>query len=78
MVGRPSERSKSGREILPQVRKWSGDPPGHPKVLGRHPGMSESGRETRLEVWKLSQTLREVLKWSRDPLVVRKWSGDHP
>ena len=60
MVGRPSRISKSGRETLPEIRKWSGDPlkglelVGRPfrrsEVVGRLSRRSETGRETLLEV----------------------------
>ena len=26
--------TESGREALPDVREWSGDPPGYPRVVG--------------------------------------------
>ena len=54
MVGTLSGRSGSGRETLPEVRKWSGHPSGGLEVVERPPGRSVSVRET----------LREVRKWS--------------
>ena len=36
---------ESGEEALPDVREWSGDPPGCPGEVGRPSLMSESGRE---------------------------------
>ena len=42
--------SGSGREPLPNVRKWSGAHPGCPGVVGRPSLMSESGREVLLDV----------------------------
>ena len=57
MVGRPSPRSESGWETLPEVRKWSVDPPGGPEMVGRPSRWSGSSRET----------LPEIQKWSRDP-----------
>ena len=35
MVVRHSRWSGSGRDTIPAVRKWSGDPPGGPEVVGR-------------------------------------------
>ena len=43
VVGRPSRRSGSGRETLPQVQKWSGDSPDGPEVVERPYRMSGSG-----------------------------------
>ena len=43
MVGRPTRRSGSGQEALPEVQEWSVDLPGGPGVV-------ESGRETIPEV----------------------------
>ena len=85
MVGKPSRLSESGRETHPEVKKWSGELPESPEVVGDPPeGMelvgtpsrrSGSGRETR----------SEVRKWSGDPAKgaevvwrpfpeIRKWS----
>ena len=33
LVGRPYRRYGSGRETLPEVWKWSGDPPGGLEVV---------------------------------------------
>ena len=52
MVGRPSRRSGSGLEIIPKDRKWSGDPPGGAKLVGRTPLRSGNGRESYPEVQK--------------------------
>ena len=51
LLGRPSRRSNTGREPLPEVRKWSGDFLGGPEVVGlsRRCG---TGRETFPEVRK--------------------------
>ena len=56
MVNGLSRRFGSGRVTLPEVWKWSGDPPGGPevvvrssrrlKVVGRPSRRSGSGRET--------------------------------
>ena len=53
--------SGSGREILPEVQKWSGVPP---KGLGGHPGYPEVvGRPSRRSGsgW---EDLPEVQEWS--------------
>ena len=55
--GRPAQRSGSGRETLPEGRKWSEDPPGR----------SGSCRLTLAEVRSGRETLPEVRKWSGDP-----------
>ena len=48
LVGRPSQRSGSSRETLPEVWKWSGDPPGGPEVVRDHPeGEKLVGRPTQ-------------------------------
>ena len=54
VIGRLSGRPGSGRETLPEVRKWSGDPPRILEVVVRPYGRSGSGRGT----------LPEVRKWS--------------
>ena len=61
---RQSRISESGREVLPDVREWSGGPP---RCLGmvRMPSqMSESGRVALLVVQK---ALPDVREWSRGP-----------
>ena len=52
VVGRPSRRFGSNRETIPEVRKWSGDHPGGPEVVGDPPEGSEVVRRPsrRLEV----------------------------
>ena len=42
--------SESGREVLPDVRDWLGDPPRCPGVIERHTQMSASGREALPDV----------------------------
>ena len=42
--------SGSGREAIPDVRKWSGGSPGCPKVVGKPSRMSRSGRKALLDV----------------------------
>ena len=59
--------SSSGREALPDIRKWwealtdvqkwSEDPPGCPGVVGRPFGMARNG----------SETTPDVREWSGDP-----------
>ena len=44
-VGRPSRMSGSGREALPNVRKWSRGLPGSPRLVEMPSWMSGSGRE---------------------------------
>ena len=39
-----------GTETLPEVRKWSGDPPGGPELVGRPAWTSGTGRETLQQV----------------------------
>ena len=77
MVGRPSRRFKSGRETLPKVRKWLGDTPEGPEVVGRPSQRPEVVGDPpgRVElVWRPSwrsgtglETLPKVRKWSGDP-----------
>ena len=50
MIGRPSQMSGSGWEALPDVREWSGGPPGYPGVVAKLSRMSVIGRETLLNV----------------------------
>ena len=69
VVGRPSRRSGSGQETLPEVLKWSREPPGGLKVVRRlfcveavvmrHFLRFESGRETLPEVQRYRETLPE-------------------
>ena len=47
----------SGREALPEVREWSGVPPGYPRVVGKPSRMSRSGQEV----------LPDVQEWSGGP-----------
>ena len=42
--------SKSGLEVLPDVREWSGGPPGYLEVVWRPSRMSRSGQEPLLDV----------------------------
>ena len=72
--------SRSGREVLPENREWSGDcnvwsgnPPGCPGVVGRPSLMYGSGQEASRVVGRptrMSGSGREALPENRD------WSGD--
>ena len=53
--------SGSGREALPDVREWSGGPPGCPGVVGRPTRMSGSGREAISNGWEALMDGREAL-----------------
>ena len=78
--------SGSGQEALPNVREWSGGPPGCPGVVGMSSQMSGSGQESLSDV---REALPDVRVWSRGPpgcprvvgsgreahLDVWKWSG---
>ena len=50
MDGIPFRRFGSGRKTLPEVWKWSGDPPEGPEVVWRPSRRSGSGQETFPEV----------------------------
>ena len=66
MVGRPIQRSISGRGTLPEVRKWSRDPPVSPELVGDTFG--------GLEVVGVRSRRSESDRWTH--LDVRKWSRD--
>ena len=57
--------SRSGRDALPDVREWSGRPPGCPEVVGTPSWMSGNGRVA----------LKDLREWSEGPTDVREWSG---
>ena len=57
VVGRPSQRSGSGREALLEVRAWSGGPPRGSGGVSRRSWRSGSGRKA----------LPKVSKWSGGP-----------
>ena len=71
-----------GWEALPDVREWSGAPPGYPGVVGRTPGcpcvvgrpsrMSRIGREALLDIQEFPQM--SVCGWEAFP-DVQEWSG---
>ena len=74
MVGKPSRRSGSGLGTLPQVRKWSVDPPGGQEVLDGSSWRSGDPPEGLEVVGGPSRrsgigrgTLPVVRKWSEDP-----------
>ena len=52
MVGCPFRRSGCGRETLPEVRKWLGNPLGSPEVVEGLSRRSGSGRKTLSDVWR--------------------------
>ena len=55
--GKPLQISGSGRESLPDIREWSGVPPGYSGVVGRSSWISRSGWEAIPDVWE----------WTGDP-----------
>ena len=61
-----SRRFGIGRETLPMVRNWSGDPPGGPELVGKPSRRCGS-------IW---DNRPEFRKWSRYPSKFRNWSGD--
>ena len=63
MVKSPSRNSGSGRETLPEVRKFLGDPPGGSEVVGRQSRRCGTGQETIPEDRKWSETIPEVCNW---------------
>ena len=46
--------SESGQEAHPDVREWSGGPPGSPGLIGRTTRMSVSGRQALANVRECS------------------------
>ena len=69
--GRTLRMFGSGREVLPDIPKWLGEPPpltGCLEVVGRTSGMSGSGRET----------FPDVPEWWEALLDVREWLGGPP
>ena len=83
--GIPSRMSRSGWEALPDVLKWSGDPPGRRRVVEKPFRMSGSGERPSRMSERLAQCpgVVEKASWmsgsSRETLPdVREWSGDHP
>ena len=57
VVGRPTRKSGSGREAIPDVCEWSGGPPRYPGVVERLSRMSRSGCEA----------LQDFREWSGGP-----------
>ena len=47
--------SRSGREALPNVQKWSESPAECPEVVGWFSRMSGSGLEVILAIWEFSE-----------------------
>ena len=63
--------SEIDQKALPDVREWSGDPPGCPGVVGRPFRMSGSGRETLADVPEFWEALLDVRQLSGGLLYVR-------
>ena len=68
----------SGQVVLPDVREWSGGPPGCLGVVGRPSQMSGSGRESLPDVWGGREALPDVWGGQEALLHVRKWLGVLP
>ena len=64
MVGKPSRMCEIGGEAHPDVREWSGVPPGCPGVVGRPSRISGSSREALL----ISGSDQETLTDGREAL----------
>ena len=54
MVKRPSRMSRSGWEVFPDIREWSGEPSRSPGVVWRPFRMSGSGQEAFADVQEWS------------------------
>ena len=67
MVGRSSRRSRSGRETLLEVQKWSGDPFCGQVVVGRHHRGSEVVGRPSQRSGSGQETIPEIQKRSGDP-----------
>ena len=71
--------SGSGREAIPDVREWSGGPPGCPGVVGRPSRMSGSGQEAlpNVRAWSRGhpECLGVVLIPSRMSRITSRMSG---
>ena len=52
--------SRSGREVIPDVREWSGGPARCPGVVGGPTRMSGSGREARPDVQEGGKAFPDV------------------
>ena len=88
MVGRPYRKSESGREALPEVRKWLRDPVGGPEVVETLPEVwnwskvSPGGPELFGRYSRWSETGRRLFRRCGTGLEnipeVWKWSGDPP
>ena len=74
--------SWSGREALPDVRKWSGCPTGYPGVVERPFRMSAVvGKPSRMSgrPSQKSGSVRKALPNDRKTLLdIREWSGESP
>ena len=67
MVRRPYQSSGTCREIPPEVRNWSGDPPGGPEVVGRPFGGPKVVRRSVHSYESCTKALSEVREWSGFP-----------
>ena len=65
VVGRPSRRCGIGQEAHPEVREWSGGPPGGLRVVGRPSRRSRSGGRPSRKSGSGWEALPEVQNWSR-------------
>ena len=82
--------SRSGRMATPNVREWSGGPPGCLGVVWRSSRMPSRGREALTDIWEwyVREALPDVRKSRKTPWMsesgletlpyVREWSGDPP
>ena len=62
LVGRPSRRSRIGRETLPEVQLWSGVPSEGPQLVGRPSRKFASGRKPPGGVELVGRPSRKVRK----------------
>ena len=78
VVGRLCRRFGTGWETQPEVRNWSGDPPGSPELVGVSPvglqvvGGYPGGPEMVGRPSRMSGRGRDILS------EVRRWLGDPP
>ena len=78
MVGRPSNRSSSGRKALQEVREWSGGLPGVPAVVGKPSRRSGSGREALQEIRQVERHSRTSENGREALSKFREWSVGSP
>ena len=63
----PSRWASSGRRVLPEVREWSGNPPGGPGMIKRPSRKAGSGQESLPEGREWLGALQEGMEWSSGP-----------